>query len=133
MDALGRVILVCLVLGGPLAGCQGPTFTMLVGTWVNADGASLLLKGDGTFSAHGLPGQVFLRDTISGPLTGTGRWSLERHNSLWHGDGGIVTLEFERLPGYPARMGIELILSPAGTLYQWKGEEGGERYELQKK
>ena len=133
MDALTRVILVSVVLNLPFAGCRGPTSTDLVGSWVNPDGASLILKANGAFSAHALPGQVFLRDNISGPITGTGRWTLERHNSLWHGDGGTVTLAFDEMPGYPPRMGIELIVSSAGTLFQWKGEEGGERYQFKRK
>jgi hypothetical protein len=123
---------VCFGLTAALATCVKPTD--LIGTWTGPAGATLTLSHDGTFSARALPSRVFLmHDSIDAPINGTGRWTFEKRNLLWHGDAGIVTLAFDDMPGYPPRMGVQVIVSGSGGLYQWKGEEGGERYEMQRK
>ena len=128
------MLLLSIVPGLLLGGCQKVTSSDLVGTWTNPDGANLILKADGTFSAQALPAQVFLmHDSIDAPITGRGQWKLQERNLLWHGDMGIVTLAFDEMPGYPPQMGIQVIVSGEGSLYQWEGEEGGARYEFIKK
>ena len=129
------MLLLSIVPGLLLGGCQKVTSSDLVGRWTNPDGANLILKADGTFSAQALPAQVFLmHDSIDAPITGTGQWQFEEHNLLWYGNAGKLQLHFDEISGRPVpRTGMSVIVSGDGSLYQWKGEEGGERYELVKR
>ena len=131
------MMFVSVFAGILLGACEQPTASDLTGIWVNPDGAVLTLEENGNFSAHVLPAQVFLMpDSTDAPLNGKGRWKFEKHNLLWHGDSGMVQLDFYEIPGHPPRTGTDVIVSGSGksiSLYQWMGEEGGARYKLTKK
>jgi hypothetical protein len=119
-----------------MAGCGQTSSTDIVGHWSSVDGGSLTLNLDGTFFAADLPATVFfLPNSSDPPLTGRGHWHLEKHNLLWDGDRGIIKLDFDEMQNKPSRTGISAIVSGTGTstsLFQWKGKEGGDRYELKR-
>jgi hypothetical protein len=115
-----------------VASCGKVPENKIPGLWTNPDGSQIVLNSDKTCSIRSLPVAVFLGSPNGGTITGAGRWTFESHNSLWNGDSGIIALSLDDVPGYPPRLGIELILSGDKTLYQWKGEEGGARYQFTK-
>jgi hypothetical protein len=126
------IALLGFFVGALLGGCQKPKVTDLIGTWVSADGATLALERDGKFSGRGLPARVFLmHDSIDSPINGKGQWKLEAGDAYWE-----VQLSFDEISGQPSSTGANVLVSGTGKsigLYQWTGEEGGERYELTKK
>lgn len=130
MSRFGWVVI--LLLGGLLSACQKPQSADVIGTWTNPDGAMLRLEHNGEFSAERLPEEIFLAPGTPGLLlTGRGRWRLEKDTPYWE-----IELMFEGVLGYPERTAATVLVSGSGKsvgLYQWKGEEGGDRYKLKKK
>jgi hypothetical protein len=99
----------------------------LVGTWVHADGAILTLLPEGRFAATRLPAEILLDPDHKGRyFTGEGTWELVEGQARWE-----VHLSLTR-----ERVGLRLLVegSGAGTaLFQWRLEEGGERYTLRRR
>lgn len=70
-----------------------PDRSAIVGTWTNPDGARLVFRADGTFSASGMPyvsngeGDGFDYDVL--PVDGTGTWSISRWDDRSGSGGGV--------------------------------------------
>jgi hypothetical protein len=111
---------------------KNPTTTDVVGVWVNADGAQLTLETNGQFTARGLPTTIFWRRDQPGPaIDGKGTWQLHEGQPYWE-----VKLGFDEIGGRPASREITVLVSGGGAstyLYRWKGEEGEDRYKLERK
>jgi hypothetical protein len=121
-----------LSLAALFGGCgASPTSQDVVGTWVNPDGGELIIEANGQFTAHGLPQAVFWRRDYPGSLTGKGTWKLQKAEPYWE-----VRLSFRERSGQPESLGVSAIVSGSGSstyLYQWIGEEGENRYKLERK
>ena len=135
--ATRRLINVMRLLGISLAALLGacgknPTNADVVGSWVNADGAQLTLEQNGQFTAHALPQAIFFRrDLVRPPVDGKGTWRLEKGQPYWE-----VKLSFKEINGHPDSYGTSALVSGGGDstyLYQWVGEEGENRYKLERK
>jgi hypothetical protein len=116
-----------------LGGCgASPTSRDVIGTWVNADGATLTVNENGQFTAHALPQAIFWRRDQPGPaFDGKGTWKFEKGQPYWE-----LKLWFLEISGQPANREITVLVSgsEASTyLYRWKGEEGEDRYKLDRK
>jgi hypothetical protein len=125
--------LLCVVLAMALFACsKSPTTADLIGTWGNADGGRIVLSENGQFTASALPKAIFWRTDERAPsLNGKGQWKISKGRAYWE-----VRLRFEELSGDPASLEIVALVSGAGRsayLYQWRDEEGGARYELERK
>lgn len=121
-----------LSIAALFGGCgASPTSQDVVGTWTNPDGAELILEANGQFTARALPQAVFWRQDYPGLLTGKGTWKIQQGNPYWE-----VRLSFRERLGQPESLGVSAIVSGSGAsayLYQWIGEEGGNRYKLERK
>jgi hypothetical protein len=116
-----------------LGGCgANPTSRDVVGTWINADGATLTIEENGQFTARSLPQTIFWRRDQPGPaFDGKGTWKLHEGSPYLE-----VKLGFDELWGKPASREITVLVSGSGGstyLYMWEEEEGGNRYKLVKK
>jgi hypothetical protein len=126
------VFILYLVTLAILSGCRRPPADAdLIGTWTNPDGAELVIRADHQFTARSLPKSVFWGSDQSGLFDGSGQWRLNNGRAYWE-----VSLRFDRLSQQPANLETEALVSGVGDsvyLYQWRGEEGGERYKLERK
>ena len=122
----------CISFAALLGACgKSPTSSEVVGTWANTDGAGVKIEQDGQFSAWALPAAIFVWHDQTGTLEGKGTWKLQKGRPYWE-----VELWFHELTGRPANQAVTVLVSGSGesiNLYQWKGEEGGPRYELERK
>jgi len=103
----------------------------IVGIWQSVDGATIKLENTGQFVVTGLPGfPVLGRPHQDERLSGVGRWQLQEGTM-----GREIKLVFDRL-GDRERVGVRILTSGKGTslkLFIWEDEEGGARYEFEKK
>lgn len=53
-----------------------PARSVMVGSWRSPTGAVLALRGDGTFTARGLPGNAGEAASLDIPSSGDGRWHV---------------------------------------------------------
>ncbi|MBP9705229.1 MAG: hypothetical protein KBD79_10780 [Chitinophagales bacterium] len=137
----------CLIILFPFLfiGCGGsvPAKNEITGIWFNADGAQLILKDDGTFTATSIPAELFFHDEYEGEkFGGNGKWTIEKERKSWDQIPWKVDLDFTETSNRHYRYGHSLLISgsnflenkpPWRNLFLWKGEEGGERYEFKRK
>lgn len=116
-----------------LAACgHSPTAHDVVGVWSSPDGAVLTIEESGMFTATALPVGVFTTPDQKGPpFSGHGIWKLKQGSPYLE-----IRLGFDEIGGKPASREVIVLVSGSGSsiyLYQWKEEEGGERYKLERK
>jgi hypothetical protein len=119
-----------------------PTATDLIGTWANADGATLELHKDSTFVGKSLPTVYFTfctskKDVEGKRVAGSGNWRIEDGQGFEE-----VKLDFKRMNdtamyGFYSVMisgtGGVLENRPPWYLFVWQGEEEGQRYTFDRK
>lgn len=122
-----------------LLGCRGiePAKTAITGTWVSEEGGKLIFKNDGSFLSLSLPTKLFLREgeEKNKIFDGSGIWEITKGQSHWE-----VSLDFKQTSIQVNNFGQQLLIGgdgilenkPPWYLFLWKGEEGGDRYELKK-
>jgi len=122
--------------------CSGkdPQYNEVVGTWTNPDGATVVLVDNGEFTAKSFPAEYVLlpKDSFRNQkFDGSGKWTLRKGQAQWE-----VYLDFNRFSNQKYACSFPLLVSgekgvlenePPWHLFLWKGEEGGERYTLDKK
>ena len=121
--------------------CTGknPGTATFVGKWRAADSAQLFLQNNGSFIGKSLPTKVFFqRDDTSHPMyfNGQGHWSIQEWKFQWPKialdfDSTDINLKFSCYV-YISGTGFWETNPPWDILFQWKGEEGGERYEFKR-
>jgi hypothetical protein len=123
-----------------LQGCSNtePTNKDVIGWWRSEDGAKLKFKQNGTFEAELLPGELFFARTDDfnhKRFNGSGKWLLKEKQGLWE-----ISLNFDKVLNQN-RYDTQILLSgssglteksPPWYLFEWKDEEGGERYSFKK-
>lgn len=125
-------------------GCVGtdPKNEDMVDVWVSSAGAMLTIRNDGSFVGEALPAEYFsyplFGSAKSGKkLSGSGKWKLGKDQGRW-----VVWLHFEERNGrkegavYLVLVGGHSGIAgnyPPWYLYDWVGEEGGERYVYERK
>ena len=121
----------CLFILSLVACSRNPEPKDLVATWTGSNGSTLELHADDKFSAKNVPIDAFLNpDGKGGAISGSGDWKLVKGNVYWE-----IKLEFSEMMGKVSRTEITMFVSGIGnsvSLFQWKEEEGGDRYELRK-
>lgn len=117
-------------------GNKRPTHESVIGTWLNADGAQLVLKPNGTFLGSSLPCTLFWGEPVTKKtFDGSGTWKIEEVQSKWE-----ISLTFYKNNYENIELDNFVILSrgddsgPAANwyMYKWIVEEGGDRYEFHK-
>ena len=125
-------------------GCtgKGPRRNDVLGTWVSNDGASFVFKEDGTFTGNSLPATYYTfhtsKEKVDGKkVNGSGIWEVENDQNVKE-----VKLHFTKMDDvdingfYSINMAGSNGISgnkPPWYLFEWKDEEGGERYKFVKK
>ncbi len=113
------------------------------GKWASSDGAILILKPNGTFSAEGFPDCIFnlSRDSVT-RFGGYGVWDIKNTGSSWNRASWVVELDYKKQTNFKYGAEEHLLISGSGftenappwnNLFIWKVEEGGDRYEFYKK
>jgi hypothetical protein len=114
----------------------------VIGTWANADGATLELHKDGTFAGKSLPAVYFTfftskKDVEGKKVNGSGNWRIEGGQGF-----DEVKLDFKKMNGTAVNGFYSVMISGTGgplenkppwSLFAWKEEEGGQRYTFEKK
>jgi hypothetical protein len=122
--------------------CSGkaPQHKDIVGTWVNPDGAMVVLVDNGEFSSKSVPAEYVLlpKDSFRNQrFDGSGKWTLRKGQAQWE-----VYLDFNRFSDQKYGCSFPLLVAgengvlennPPWHLFLWKEEEGGERYEFKRK
>ncbi|GAB2972627.1 hypothetical protein GCM10027049_03100 [Mucilaginibacter puniceus] len=133
--------IVILLLSGFLQACSrtAPTESDIIGKWISEDGATLKLKKDRTFEGSLLPGEYFFgqgKDYVNKKTNGSGNWILQKGQGWWE-----LSLRFKEISGKKDEFDTQILISgskgilsqnPPWCLFEWKGEEGGERYNFKK-
>lgn len=121
---------------------KNPTTADVIGTWANADGATLELHKDGTFTGKSLPAVYFTfftskKDVEGKKVNGSGNWRIENGQGFEE-----VKLDFKKMNDTAVYGFYSVMISGAGGslenkppwyLFVWKEEEGGQRYTFDKK
>lgn len=127
-----------------LQACGGkePTQNDVIGTWKSSDGATFIFNNDGTFIGESLPAEYFTfytsKSEVEGKkINGTGKWKLEKGKGAFQ----EVSLDFRKIDNKDLHGLYQILIAgengvldnkPPWYLFEWKGEEGGERYKFLK-
>lgn len=103
-----RPSLVILLCAWTIAACRigGIDTPDLVGTWVNPDGAEILLRDDGRFVVHRLPQTMQESAPAGARFDGAGAWQI-----VGSSGSGQLRLLFDRSSAWPE--GLDLTMSAA--------------------
>ena len=100
-----------------------------IGTWTHPAGADLEFSGDGRFVARSVPASLLFGSALPAQfVSGQGTWQLSKGDTGWR-----VNLQFDPMPEKPSGFETPVLTSGVGkslSLFFWKGEEGGERYQF---
>ncbi len=125
-------------------GCSHiPSSQEFIGKWVNSDGATLDFNDRGKFQGKYIADKMLsyfiTKDDTSKIFEISGTWKIINIRSKWDQLPWCIKLNINKINGLDKVDNIELLISgsnflenkpPWNNLFQWKGEEGGERYEF---
>lgn len=116
-----------------------PTEKDIIGEWISGDGAKLRFKANGTFEGEMLPGEHFFGQTQEykgKKVHGSGKWLLKKGQGWWE-----ISMNFNKILNQEDEFDTQILISgssgllsqnPPWYLFEWKDEEGGERYMFKK-
>ena len=115
-----------------------PTQSDILGNWVSSDGAMLEFNKDSSFIGKSLPDEYFTfalkKDAEGKRVSGSGKWELEKGQGFKEVKLTFIKMKDEDIYGFYSILvsGENGILDnkPPWYLFEWKEEEGGERYEF---
>jgi len=122
------LVLEVLLLGACIRATEPEVRRRVVGTWRNRDGATLVIRDDGTFRATALPANAFGWGGEQEDIQGTGTWDLRDADRAW-----AVELFFPAEPGSVGRSQPVHVGNDRSTpyLYVWEGDpDSAPRYRL---
>jgi hypothetical protein len=122
-------------------GCKinNPQIDDIVGTWIANDSAKFIFLRDGKFFASRLPRNVtyFPDDQIiNKKFNGYGEWTLNNEGGTYK-----IKLDFYKTNNLKTGYATQILISgstgflendPPWYLFEWKTEEGGDRYIFKK-
>jgi len=121
-------------------GGQSPRANDFIGTWINADGATISFTDSGKFYAKNLPRgtMYFPEDQLSNKkFSGNGEWALQKGQDLWE-----IKLIFYKSANLNTGYATQILISgssgfldktPPWFLFEWENGEGGQKYKFSKK